>query len=45
MLLKILSKIVLRNHKVWLQIQLLIFASLPGFLTNQTQMKNKSLDY
>ena len=42
MLLKILSKIILRNL-TWLQMLHLVFASLSGFLTTQTQIKNKNL--
>ena len=36
MLLRTLSKTILRNHKAWLQIYFLVFASLPDFLTKQT---------
>ena len=38
-----LDKIILRNQKAWLQIQFLVFTSLPGFLTKQTEIKNKNL--
>ena len=51
MLSKILGKVILRNHKAWLQIKsaeikwhnLSLVTNLPGFLTKQTQIENQSL--
>ena len=43
MLLKILSKIILRNYKARLQIYFLVFVLLSAiYLTRQTQAKNKN---
>ena len=51
MLSKILGKVILRNHKAWLQIKpahikwhnLSLVTNLPGFLTKQTQIENQNL--
>ena len=41
MLLKILSKIILRNHKARLQIYFLVFVLLSGYLFNETNSSKK----
>ena len=33
------GKVILCNHKDWLKIQFLVFASLPGFLIKQIEIK------